>query len=290
MTPKLRAKLKKALGYPAVFLGAFLLFFYLTFPYAALERFVVETGKANGMSVKIGSMGPGLFGATAKQVRVAPLIPGVDDPPGVVIDSVAMRPALFPPGLAIRARSFGGKASGNLGLLGRRNSVKLTASGVDLAKARLKEAVGLDAGGIIGGRAVLDLDPVDVAKAKGEVEFAAENVIVNGGTVQNIDLPRVAVGQIEGLMKVEAGKATVEHFTVKGDDIEAEGEGEITLHPRLAYSSPRLKIRFKPAAAWLDKFAIVKSGLAFAGTPDAKGFYTLFLEGLVGNPRPRLQR
>lgn len=290
MNPKLKTRLKRGAAYSGGFFAAFLLFLYLTFPYAALERILVDQAKAAGLQVSVGSLGPGLFGATASRVRVAAALPGVEVPPGIVIDTVRARPTLFPPGLAITAKSFGGGGSAAVGLFRRRPSVSVTVGGVDLARAGLKEAVGLDLAGTLAGRASLVLDATDLAKSKGEIEIDFDRVTVNGGTVQNYDLPRIAIGEVEGALKVEDGKATVEKFTAKGDDVEADADGEITLHARLPYSSPRLRVRFKPSPAFLDRYAIIKSGLAFAATPDPKGYYTLFVEGLLGNLRTRLQR
>ncbi len=162
MKQKLKARLRKIFGYPALFVAAFAFFLYVTFPYSALEKNLVDLAKANGLGVTFGSLGPGLFGATAQRIAISIPASGTETAPALTVEKVTVRPALFPPGVAISARTFGGKASGSMALLRKRPSFKLGVSGMDLGKAGLKEAVGLDVVGEVGGRVAVDIDPKDV--------------------------------------------------------------------------------------------------------------------------------
>src|SRR5690349_19049838 len=111
-------KLKATLGYVAFGLFAFVLGLYLTFPYASLKRFLIAQAEAQGLQVRIGGLGPGLFGVTAYAVRVAPQPKDDQTPEALQLDSVALRPSLFPLGVAARGKAMGGTLHAKVGGLG----------------------------------------------------------------------------------------------------------------------------------------------------------------------------
>ncbi len=289
MTPKLRGRIQRIAGYSAAFFVAFFFFLYLTFPYGALQRAIEVQARAAGLSVQIASLGPGFRGATAKQVKIAPLPSGgsTEEPPaGVVIDAIAVRPQLFPPGLALHASLFGGKADGSFGLLRKKPSVRVKLGGIDLSRAGMKEAFGADLKGLLRATADLDVDPTDISKATGQIDLDLRDAVISGS------LPKINAGEIDGLIKLEAGKATVDHLSVNGEDVEADVDGTITLNPRLLYSAPQLNVKFKLKPAFTERDELAKSIKVilfqqFNANPDSQGFYHLTLEGLLGNPKPR---
>src|SRR5690242_16532457 len=97
---------KLVVGYAAFFVVALIIGLYITFPYDALkERAQIEAANS-GYFIRMDSLGPGLFGITAKDVKISKKIEeGAQSdtpPPSLSLDSVSVRPALFPPGISYR--------------------------------------------------------------------------------------------------------------------------------------------------------------------------------------------
>ena len=128
------ARWKLVLGYGAFSLAAFIACLLLTFPYNTLRRRAVEAAADAGYALRIGSLGPGLRGLTASNVRLSKvpnelspelrsmllsvngLMPGPDElGEPLKIDSVSVRPSLMPLGMAFHAKLLGGNISGSEG-------------------------------------------------------------------------------------------------------------------------------------------------------------------------------
>src|SRR5919197_137771 len=107
-------------GYAVFSAVAFLLFFYLTFPYRALRERIEAEAAARGYDVEMKGMGPGLFGITARDVGVRRHPNPGEAPSGepLHVDSIAFRPALLPVGLAFRASLLDGTVTGSVGGIG----------------------------------------------------------------------------------------------------------------------------------------------------------------------------
>ena len=79
-------------------LGVFLfaVFLALTFPYDAVRARIAAEADAAGLWVRIDSMGPALFGVSARGVRVGEQPNGVGPPAQTVrIDRLTLRPCLL---------------------------------------------------------------------------------------------------------------------------------------------------------------------------------------------------
>lgn len=292
MDPTKRERLKKLIGYPAFFLAAFVLMLYLTFPYDAVAELARNAAKQNKIDLSIGSVGPGFLGIRAKKVGITmPRKPGeAGEPTPIMIDSVSARPMLLPPGISYSASVFGGTVDGRVGVLGDAPHVRVQMKGVDLAKANSKAALGLDLGGRLNGVIDVDLHKQDSSKTTGRVAFTGEDVIINGGTVSNYDLPKVDLGRLEAELKLDKGQAQVQTFKANGKDVEASIEGNITLAQKLMFSTLALKLKFKPSEDFLRKNSFIQTGLNFAMRKDPGGFYATNIERMLGNPSFRPMR
>ncbi len=287
MSPTTRARIRKFVGYPAFFSFAFGLMMYLTFPYDLVaERISAEAKRGAGLNLQIGKLGPAFLGFKAKQVAITPQRQEgqQEDPAPVLIDEVSARPSLFPLGVAFKADVFGGSVKGSFSPM-RKSQILLTARDVQLARGNLKPSLGLDLTGKLGADVNLAFDPTDFTKAVGRVELDATELVVNGGTVAHYDLPKVDLGSLEANLKVEEGKAVIEALSVKGSDVEADGMGEITLAQKLMFSMLKVDLKFKPAEEFLKRNSFIQTGLSFAMTKDAQGFYKAKVDRLLGNPR-----
>src|SRR5919197_3072488 len=149
---------KVVAGYAAFSAVAFLLFFYLTFPYQALRERIQTEAAAQGYDVQMKGMGPGLFGITARGVSVRRR-PTTGEPPSgepLLVDSVAFRPALLPVGLAFRASLLDGTVSGSIGGI-RDLDIDMKASAQDISAGNMKAFSGLDLVGKLDGRLSLEV-------------------------------------------------------------------------------------------------------------------------------------
>src|SRR5215217_4386844 len=285
------ARWKVILGYGAFALVAFILCLLLTFPYDTVRTRLVSEAAQAGLAVRIGSLRPGLSGVTATNLRVskppqplsaetlAALVSGEGTLPGaaelgeaVVIDSLAVRPTLFPPGLAIHANALGGTVAGSMGWLGDMK-VRAEMEGLKVSGGNLPAFLGMDLDGELNGVLALTLpkgkspEP-DLSQANGELTLDSQGLIIKGGKAtipmgggnsMPMDLPQVA--------------------------LEALATGTLKLGKRLEYSEPAMDVNLR-----LDPEAQKRLGLLAAGItifpPDKKdpSFRAARLGGFLNRP------
>src|SRR5215217_8924701 len=285
------ARWKVILGYGAFALVAFILCLLLTFPYDTVRTRLVSEAAQAGLAVRIGSLRPGLSGVTATNLRVskppqplsaetlAALVSGEGTLPGaaelgeaVVIDSLAVRPTLFPPGLAIHANALGGTVAGSMGWLGDMK-VRAEMEGLKVSGGNLPAFLGMDLDGELNGVLALTLpkgkspEP-DLSQANGELTLDSQGLIIKGGKAtipmgggnsMPMDLPQVALGAL--------------------------ATGTLKLGKRLEYSEPAMDVNLR-----LDPEAQKRLGLLAAGItifpPDKKdpSFRAARLGGFLNRP------
>ena len=304
------ARWKVVVAYLAFSLFALLFCLYLTFPYAAVAERVQREADAAGLYVKLGSLGPGLRGITASDVQVSKKMGPADTktPEPLMIKSVSLRPALFPPGLAFHANALGGKVDGSVGGLSGA-ALRIEWSGVDLSQGNLKAFSGVDLTGKASGQISLDIPRAtlggaktaepDLGQASGSVKLSLDEVQVNGGTVSvpiamygpdptPIDLPKIVVGDIDGAIKFEKGAGTIESFTAKGQGLEVGMTGTLKLAKRIEYGEPNIELRLKTDPEFVKSLGVYGAGLA-ALAPDPKdpAWRVARISGYLGKPNFR---
>jgi type II secretion system protein N len=287
------ARWKIVLGYSAFTLFALITCFLLTFPYSALRSRIALEGLKAGYVVRIDSLRPGLIGLTAGGVRIsqppAPLSADTiaaltsGDPDrarvlgpaelgdAILIDSVFVRPTLFPLGVAFRAELMGGQVSGSVG--GRREmKVQVRLADLDPSQGNLKNFSGLDMEGKLSGQLALTLPPgqavgnkpaePDLSQADGELSLEGQGLLIKGsvsgsgvasqGSPVSLlfpgGLPRIPAGELQARIRFEKGLGTVEALSLRGDQLEIQGSGTVKLQKRLQYTEPAMdvKIRVEP--------------------------------------------
>ncbi|MFY2557637.1 type II secretion system protein GspN [Corallococcus terminator] len=311
------ARWKVILGYGAFALVAFILCLLLTFPYDTVRTRLVSEAAQAGFAVRIGSLRPGLAGVTATNVQVskppqalsaetlATLVSGEGPLPGeaelgvaMLIDSVAVRPTLFPPGLAIHANALGGTVAGSMGWLGDMK-VRAELDGLKVSGGNLPAFLGMDLDGELNGVLALTLpkgkspEP-DLSQATGELTLDSQGLIIKsgkasipmgGGNSMPMELPQVALGALVGRINFAKGLGTVQELRLKGDDVEALATGTLKLGKRLEYSEPAMDVNLR-----LDPEAQKRLGLLAAGItifpPDKKdpSFRAARLGGFLNRP------
>ena len=299
-------RVKRIIGYVLFGLIAFVFFLYLTFPYDTLERRIVSEAASQGLVVRIGSIGPGLFGITADRLQIAKAMESPNDKPpeAIAIDSVAVRPSLFPVGVALHARAFGGTISAAVGGV-KDLDVEASFHGLDPQKGNLKAVTGVSAKGEINGDVALAMPKnapdltgkptqPNLGEATGHVELALDRFSIEGGTVTvpvmgtptPVDLPRIVLGNVEAAMKFDKGAGKVEKLHGKGDDLELLGSGTIRLARRIEYSELNADLKIKAEQAFVSRLGLIGSGLTMLPADrEAPGFRDAHLSGFLGQPQ-----
>lgn len=314
MAEKKPALWKRIVGYTLFALFSLVATFFLTFPYDTMRDTLKSVAQAQGYVLRIGSLGPGLFAVRAKNVELSKVAPpnadeNAPDPVPMLIDSVTVGPAFFPPGLSVKANLLGGDITAKLTGLGATKRLRVDVEDLDLSKGNLKTASGIDLSGEI--EAHLDVTvPVaaaapnapaepDLTQASGSVTLNTKGLAINGGTANitiaqfgpeptPVDLPKILLGEINGKMKIEKGAATMEEFKSKSDDLELNLTGTAKLAKRLEYSEPNMELRLKPNPDFQKRLGMLGSALSMIG-PDPKDptWRMGRLTGYLGRPQFR---
>ncbi len=284
------ARWKIVLGYSAFSLFALLLCFFLTFPYGALRARIATEALKAGYAVRIERLRPGFLAMTATGVRIsqppeplngetmAALTSGDPDTArmlgpaelgdALVVDSVSLRPTLFPLGAAFEANALGGRISGNMG--GRKElQVRLNLERLDTSQGNLPKFTGLDLEGNLSGTLNLKM-PVpegannrpgepDLSQADGELSLEGQNLLLKGsvedggslfkgttfGLLVQAGLPRIPVGELTAHIRFEKGQGTVDALKLGGDQLELQGTGTVKLGKRLQYTEPAMDVKLR---------------------------------------------
>jgi type II secretion system protein N len=297
MPPKPKStRWKWIAGYTAFALASFAFGLFVTFPYGLVrERIAAEAGN-NGLYVKMAGLGPGFIGITATRVEVSRKMEGADDKPPVPLklDSISLRPSLFPLGIAVKARLLHGSASLAVGLLG---DLKLRASleDLNLQDDNLKAFSGLSLAGHVNGQLSLDLPKTslskslppepDLSQATGSLSLDSTDLQVNGGTVAMYDLPKIVLGDLEGRIKFEKGAGTIDRLHTKSDELDLSVAGTLKLAKRIDFSEPNVMVRFRAQPDLTKRLGMIAMGISSLKTdPEAPDYRTLRVQGFLGRP------
>jgi type II secretion system protein N len=294
-------------GYSGFFFLALIAAFFLTFPYDALKtRARLEADKA-GYFVRIASLGPGLFSVRAKGVDLSKKAESDPPPEALQVDSISVGPTLFPPGLGVTAKVFGGTVAVRVSGFSTIR-VRVDADDLDLTKSNLKGFSGIDFAGTVEAHVDLALPRVavgtepaqpDLGQATGTITLEARQLSINGGSMSMVipqfgpeptplDLPKIVIGDVSGKLKFEKGAGTIEKFEAKSPDLELQATGTLKLAKRLEYSEPGIEVRFKPDPEFQKRLGLIGSALSMVG-PDPKdpAWRMGRLTGYLGRPNFR---
>ncbi len=316
MTKRLLAKpWMKWLGYPAFFNVALLGFFYLSFPYEALrDRIVHEARDRAGLELEIGSVR--LAGVTGLVLRDVAMrveddggaaaaaeggaegeAPAPAGPQKITVDRVQVNAEVLPllrgdKAFSFEAEAWGGELSGRFEKGKEKQVIAARGERFLLAKSPLRALAGLDLEGLVSSFELeLASDGKDFSKANGKLVLKGESLTLNGGDVQGFELPKIVLGTLDARVPVEAGKATVEAFTISGADLEAQLESTvIRLAPRLASSSLVGKLKVRPSDEWWNRNEMLKNMANFALPAGKDGWRTINLTGQLQKPGFRPQK
>jgi len=299
------ARWQKIAGYAAFSIFVFVFWLWITFPYDAVRRRLVSDASAQGYRLEIGRIGPGLMGMSASNLRISKKVDdaAAESPTALVIRTASMRPSLFPPGVSFNANTLGGKISGSLGgLLG--TSLVVDLNRLNPADINFKQLSGIDASGRISAHLSLDIpsgpapgpgkakEP-DLSKANGSLSFKLDRLVVNGGTVtvpvmgqpMPVELQKVAIGDLEGMVKFDKGQGKIEKFQGKSEDLELLGSGTLKLARQVDYAEPNVDLKLKVEPDVQKRLGAIAMGLnILPEDKDNPGFRTAKISGFLARP------
>ncbi|MBL8957646.1 MAG: type II secretion system protein GspN [Myxococcaceae bacterium] len=300
---------QRAVAYSAFGFVALIVAFFITFPYEALRERIRNEADAAGYFVRIGSMGPGFFAVRASDLQLSKkAAPDAEKPPEPLrIDSVSVGPTLFPPGVSVTAKLLDGSVKAKVGGMST-VSVNVVIDDLDLSKGNMKGFSGIDFSGSIDGeidlkvpRAAVGGGPAepDFGAASGTVALGTKALSVNGGTMSLVlpmygseptplDLPKIAVGDLEAKLSFDKGAGKVDELRTKSTDLEVQASGTLKLAKRIEYSEPNMEIRIKAEPEFVKRLGLIGSALSMIG-PDPKdpNFRMGRLTGYLGRPNFR---
>lgn len=278
--------------YILFFLAAYLICLYLTFPWDSVkDRVLQQLSQQSGQTIIADSLTPNWFtGFRAKNLQISN---GPDAEP-IVFESVYAR-------ARIMDFAFGGYG-GYLNLPLGQGTVHAQASGnasnvqtdiaadeVELALVPpLKTAAGVNLSGLVVLDSSVNLGLQDPTTTEGEVALnIADLEIHQGSKLGKFPLPfSLALGSIDWLIPIQAGKVIAKNLKVRGPDVEADIDGEIILSNPLPRSQLSLIVKFKPTPALLQREKLLGALLGniqrYKG-PD--GFYKYRITGTIKRPR-----
>ncbi len=282
----------KYIGYATFFVFAFVISLYLTFPWpAAKSKVLAEASKASGMDIEAKSLEPDwVTGIVAQgvQIRTATM----DEP--LQIDRLKARLHLLP----LLSGGVGGSlsmpiAQGSVDAVvtdsQTETAVQATIQDVQIALVPgLKESLGVPLSGSLDLKADLTLNKAKPQASSGILQIkATELELLKGGKVGGMTLPfELAIGSFDWRIPIEKGKAKLDKLSIKGDNIEVELDGTITLAAKFERSTLNLTVKFKPTPAFLKKEPILNALLSNLRKAKGKdGFYAYSLTGSAKHPR-----
>ncbi len=292
-------------GYVAFSVAVFVILLYLTFPYDAVGRRLTDEASNQGLSLSFSGLGAGFLGVSASSMQISKRLEVGEDASAepVVVRSVTIRPSLSPLGVAFGGNVFGGRVRGSMGWWSD-VSIRLELVGLNAADERLKALSGLDLAGKARGRLSLDIPKAlptpaaktkepDLSQAKGSLSLNVDQLAVNGGTLKvpidgemtPLDLPSIAIGDVEAKITFQQGLGTIEKFQAKGSDVDLVATGTVKLSKRLEYSETNVDVKMKLEPDFTRRLGIMAVGLSTL--PEDRqnpGYRVARLTGFLGTP------
>lgn len=293
-----RIPIKKILtwaGYPVFFLLCFVFFAYKTFPYDRLADRLAEEARVRGYEIEIIDLThSGLTGLTFENLRV--VLPAEEGSPplDVIFEELTVSASLFSLMSDTKSFSFdaelaGGDAQGDVSLGANSMELEAEIEDIDLgAIPALRRFTQVPMAGTL--NAEIDLTmPSEVAESTGDVMLTIDELNVGDGKTQ-LDIPgwggltldRADVGNLELVVTIEEGIATIDTAKSHGQDLKLDAVGKVRLARPMKRSELDVMVRVKIEDVYKQRSAkvatmleLASSGLKSAITPDGAIQYVI---------------
>ncbi len=300
--------IRRWLGYAAFSWVTGILFLYLTFPWEAVrqrvEQSLGELLSSPGVPVEV-AVGEirswWIIGAVVRHVAVTERPDGQASGTTFVLPEIRARLEILPllrarPTVEFSLPAGTGRIAGSVSGARKENSLQLDLQKVDLAKSKDflgvlglvmgADLTSVDLAGTLDGKVNLSLGPTDPTTVRGTLDLVAQQAVIEGGHVGELDLPKVSLGTIELKAHAGGGKLDFDRFVLRGGDVDLETESAgLVLNRNLGYSMPRGKVRLRLGQDLQRRIPYLGMGLSALHQPDREGYYAIPLGGTLRNPR-----
>ena len=182
--------------------------------------------------------------------------------------------------LSISADIGSGSLTSSLSLL-RSPSTTVTVKNVRLEEIPFFQSVaGMKAGGILSGK--IETKGI-VSKAKGYLQLEAQGAELSGIKIGEMPLPDASYRTVQGMVRIDGGKGSIESFTLQGDDIYVRLKGGLPLVDPLPATPLDLSLEIMPKAELLEKQKLIF--LLLLKFQDTPGHYLIPVKGTLGKPQ-----
>jgi type II secretion system protein N len=182
--------------------------------------------------------------------------------------------------LSIDAEIGSGTLSSSISLL-RAPATHIVVKNVRLEDVPFFQTVaGMKAGGILSGKVETS---GAVSKAKGYVQLEVQGAELSGMQIGGMALPDASYRTVQGMIRINGGKGTIESFTLQGDELYVRLKGGLPLADPLPATPLDLSLEIMPKPALLEKQKLVF--LLLLKYQDAPGHYLLPVKGTLGKPQ-----
>ena len=275
-------------------LFTFLAVFYLSFPSRAVaDRLAFEAQERAGLALDVQKPKPkGLTGVRFKSLELGQIRDG--QPPKTLLSMgrtwVKVKPLAAMAGnydVRFDGVIYEGHAKGNV----QYNEEKIVAD-VNLEDLKVSsfplqgETWSVNGGGTFDGEIDLELNQEDITQSEGQISFAFDGLSFREGTQFYGMEFDTAFEEAGGFLEIKNGRANVERTRFRGDKLEGDITGYISLKDDLLKSRLALKVSFRLLDETLNQLLAFKFGDDPAHK-DEKGNYHYLLSGSIEAPRFR---
>jgi type II secretion system protein N len=309
----LRALVRRARKYAAyagVLFAVFLIAAWINLPTKAMAWRISHEAKKAGMMVTVGDVSISPFGSVTLEEVVWSFKPSHPDQVAVpfVVEEIEVDLSLL--SLLIGDLSFDleatldeGTITGNYTRGTSESSVNLRIEDLPLyALPKLQQAVNAPVRGLFGLEVELEMPENKLENARGVMRLTCADCSVGDGETKmyvpgakgmladGVTMPEIRLGSIVGQMEVDQGKATMEEFEAKSEDLTLRMGGKVDLLDPFPKSRLDLFIKLLVEERLLESSDQFRLLVGTAGKtarmvgPDA-GWLGFALRGSVGHPR-----
>jgi type II secretion system protein N len=139
---------------------------------------------------------------------------------------------------------------------------------------------GIKASGILSGKAETN---GLISKAKGYLQLEVDGADLSGIKIGEMPLPDATYRKLQGMLRINDGKASIESFTLQGDELYVRLKGALPLADPLPATPLNLSLELMPKPALLDKQKFVF--LLLLKYQDTPGHYLIPVKGTLGKPQ-----
>lgn len=213
--------------------------------------------------------------------------------PLIALDGLKARVALLPMlrgtwTSVVDAVVYDGHLRGRVGWSGSAATVDLTGKGIDLSRVdTTSEQFSAKLAGELEARVDLTYDTETVKNTQGTLKLEADRLQLTDLTVSGFSLGEVLFEEALLAFDVKEGVAEVREGLLRGEQVEAEVDGTVTLNATFSRSRLSLKVHVKLPED-LDKLAQLAPDMKNARDED--GTYHFSLTGTIERPRFRPDR